>query len=278
MCKSVPQIEAAFTRTSTSPCPTSGTGTLSIRNPFAASIFRSAFIVAAIPASSSLLPQLINAQSQILAPFGVRRAQPPLLLSNLCHPIPTIVLSRGPQFFLIQQRVSKCLRVPHPSRLSAKGGLLRSNGEIFCSALFSLLLYFLTSLLHLFHHPNLLQRLQILHHQLQRHRPILRRHRIPNLLRIPLPIRKIQNLVRILLTAAPQSFVLQQFRLRRMPPLCPLHLKIIKPKHSHRPQYSGNAAQSQNCEAIQFLWSRRAFWPVHSESFCVAPHEMRQFI
>ena len=28
MCKSVPQIEAAFTRTSTSPCPTSGTGTL----------------------------------------------------------------------------------------------------------------------------------------------------------------------------------------------------------------------------------------------------------
>src|SRR6266481_1830367 len=67
MCKSVPQIEAAFTRTSTSPCPTSGTGTLSIRNPRAASTFRSAFIVAAIPASSSLLHQLLNAQSQILA-------------------------------------------------------------------------------------------------------------------------------------------------------------------------------------------------------------------
>src|SRR6266481_572250 len=67
MCKSVPQIEAAFTRTSTSPCPTSGTGTLSIRNPRAASIFRSAFIVAGIPESSSLRQQLINAQSQILA-------------------------------------------------------------------------------------------------------------------------------------------------------------------------------------------------------------------
>src|SRR5882762_6243274 len=85
MCKSVPQIEAVFTRTSTSPCPTSGTGTLSIRNPRAASIFRSALIVAAIPASSSLLPQLINAQSQILAPFGVRRAQPPLSRTNPCH-------------------------------------------------------------------------------------------------------------------------------------------------------------------------------------------------
>src|SRR5579864_7889777 len=78
MCKSVPQIEAAFTRTSTSPCPTSGTGTLSIRNPRAASIFRSAFIVAAIPASSLLLPQLIHAQSQILAHCIARtRFQPP---------------------------------------------------------------------------------------------------------------------------------------------------------------------------------------------------------
>src|SRR5690349_16036714 len=63
-------------------------------------------------------------------------------------------------------------------------------------------------LLHLFHHANLLQRFQMLHHHLQRHRPILRRHRIANLLRISLPVREIQNLACILFAAAPQSFVI----------------------------------------------------------------------
>src|SRR5258708_20745953 len=59
---------------------------------------------------------------------------------NSCYRPP-----RSPQIFSINQRVSTCLRVPHPSRLSAKGGLLPSNGEIFCSGLFSLPHYFTSS-------------------------------------------------------------------------------------------------------------------------------------
>src|SRR5713226_1444756 len=48
MCKSVPQIEAVFTRTSTSVGPIKGTATVSICRPLAACIFRNAFIVPAI--------------------------------------------------------------------------------------------------------------------------------------------------------------------------------------------------------------------------------------
>src|SRR6266568_6107646 len=48
MCRSVPQIEAAFTRTSTSVGPIAGIATVSICKPFAGCIFRNAFIVAAI--------------------------------------------------------------------------------------------------------------------------------------------------------------------------------------------------------------------------------------
>jgi hypothetical protein len=48
MCKSVPQIDAVFTRTNTSAAPIAGTGAVSIDNPRPARIFRNAFIVAAI--------------------------------------------------------------------------------------------------------------------------------------------------------------------------------------------------------------------------------------
>src|SRR5580658_8097981 len=48
MCKSVPQIDAVFTRTKTSAAPIAGTGALSNDNPRPALIFRKAFIVAAI--------------------------------------------------------------------------------------------------------------------------------------------------------------------------------------------------------------------------------------
>src|SRR6266702_2930081 len=48
MCRSVPQIEAAFTRTSASVGPIAGTATVSICKPRAGCIFRNAFIVAAI--------------------------------------------------------------------------------------------------------------------------------------------------------------------------------------------------------------------------------------
>src|ERR1700675_1157940 len=230
MCKSVPQIEAAFTRTSTSPCPTSGTGTLSIRNPRAASIFRSAFIVAAIPASSSLRHQLLNAQSQILAHWPAhlcpgRRVPPtpPLRVGSSSTSIP----STHPRIDATCH--PEGIRRGCPKDLNANL-VTHSTREATSPKWISTM----RALLHLLHHPNLLQRLQILHHQLQRHRPIFRRHRIPNLLRISLPIRKIQHLVRILFPSAPQSLVLQQFRLRRMPPLRPPHLKIVIPKHHHR--------------------------------------------
>src|SRR5438309_33805 len=52
MCKSVPQMEAVFTRTSTSVGPIKGTATVSICRPFAARTFRSAFIVATIYSDS----------------------------------------------------------------------------------------------------------------------------------------------------------------------------------------------------------------------------------
>src|ERR1700693_104863 len=52
MCRSVPQIEVALTRTSTSTGPIVGTGTVSIARPFAACVFRSAFMVAGMPAGS----------------------------------------------------------------------------------------------------------------------------------------------------------------------------------------------------------------------------------
>jgi hypothetical protein len=48
MCKSVPQIDAVFTRTNASAGPIKGTATVSICKPFAACIFRNAFIAAAI--------------------------------------------------------------------------------------------------------------------------------------------------------------------------------------------------------------------------------------
>jgi hypothetical protein len=62
MCRSVPQIEAVFTRTSASVGPIKGTATVSICKPFAACIFRNAFIVAAM----SLYPSR-NAQTPMLA-------------------------------------------------------------------------------------------------------------------------------------------------------------------------------------------------------------------
>jgi hypothetical protein len=54
MCRSVPQIEAVFTRTNTSVGPIKGTATVSICKPLAARIFRNAFIVAAIYLDSAL--------------------------------------------------------------------------------------------------------------------------------------------------------------------------------------------------------------------------------
>jgi hypothetical protein len=48
MCKSVPQIDVAFTRTRTSVAPIAGTGIFWISNPFATFVFRNAFMVAGI--------------------------------------------------------------------------------------------------------------------------------------------------------------------------------------------------------------------------------------
>src|ERR1700676_1266896 len=161
ICKSVPQIEAAFTRTSTSPCPTSGTGTLSIRNPRAASIFRSAFIVAAIPASSSLRHQLLNAQSQILAHWPAhlcpgRRVPPtpPLRVGSSSTSIP----STHPRIDATCH--PEGIRRGCPKDLNANL-VTHSTREATSPKWISTM----RALLHLLHHPNLLHRLQILHHQ-----------------------------------------------------------------------------------------------------------------
>src|SRR5712692_3054630 len=65
MCKSVPQIEAVFTRTSTSVGPIKGTATISICKPFAACIFRNAFIVAAILRSCLSSPVVAGLQCKV---------------------------------------------------------------------------------------------------------------------------------------------------------------------------------------------------------------------
>src|SRR5215475_424799 len=66
MCRSVPQIEVAFTRTSTSVGPMVGTGTFSSCRPFPACVFRNAFMVAGIQVGS-LPRQVALAQISMLA-------------------------------------------------------------------------------------------------------------------------------------------------------------------------------------------------------------------
>src|SRR5882724_12901640 len=78
MCRSVPQIEAVFTRTSTSVGPVAGTATVSICRPFAACIFRNAFIVVAIYSS---LVQRANPDAS--TPF-LGLSIVPLCMPSLC--------------------------------------------------------------------------------------------------------------------------------------------------------------------------------------------------
>src|SRR5882672_330095 len=94
MCRSVPQIEAVFTRTSTSVGPIDGTATVSICKPLPACIFRNAFIVVAIYSS---LVQRANpdastpvAQTSVCAPASKRhrlKSVPPVFwaLASLVH-------------------------------------------------------------------------------------------------------------------------------------------------------------------------------------------------
>src|SRR5216117_3290331 len=87
MCRSVPQIEAAFTRTSTSVDPISGTATVSICKPRVGCIFRNAFIVAAIysgPRSTHRLRMLAHAFA--IAPVGAQYIVPSLLHARLTLP------------------------------------------------------------------------------------------------------------------------------------------------------------------------------------------------
>src|SRR4029077_3287414 len=88
--------------------------------------------------------------------------------------------------------------------------------------------------LYLVDDPNLLQRLQIFHHQVQRHGSILRRRRIAYFLRVPLPICKIQNLIRVLFSRSPQSLITQQLRRCHSRRLRMLR-KVVVSKHGQRP-------------------------------------------
>src|SRR2546428_7534463 len=76
MCKSVPQIEAVFTRTSTSVGPIAGTATVSISRPRAACIFRNAFIVVAILLSCPCRACLLRRAALVVAGLLDRSAVP----------------------------------------------------------------------------------------------------------------------------------------------------------------------------------------------------------
>src|SRR6266852_2193925 len=81
-------MDAAFTRTSASPGPITGTGTVSSDNPFAALVFRSALIVVAIDPRS---PQAAILDASI--PFSARQE---LATTSLAD-----VLSLLPYFFYL---------------------------------------------------------------------------------------------------------------------------------------------------------------------------------
>src|SRR5713226_9034858 len=191
MCRSVPQIEAVFTRTSASVGPIAGTTTVSICKPRAGCSFRNAFIVAAIYSCFS------------------RSARKYTMLAH--HVPPSATPGAIPSF----RAKRELCAIPRGWRDEISLRFRR------CS-------------LDLCNDPNLLQRLQELHHHLQRYWPILRRHRIAYLLGVALPIRKIQDFVCILLARPPQSLITQQLRRRhsrRLRVVC----QIVIPKHSQRP-------------------------------------------
>src|SRR5438876_1360973 len=126
----------------------------------------------------------------------------------------------------------------------------------------------LASLFHLFNHSNLLQRLQILHYHLQRNRPILRRHRIANLLRIPLSICKIQNLIRVLFSAAPQSLITQQLRRRHSRHL-PVIRKIVIPEHRERAPRFLEATKNSLTSTSGFF--SQTIWKSNQIVDCLSP-------
>src|SRR6266403_5136773 len=292
MCKSVPQIEAVFTRTSTSAGPIAGTATVSICRPFEARIFRNAFMVVAILLSCLCRARLLrraalgaagaSTQFPMLAHGAIDSRKPACACSFLSFSLPPFIhphhlprrrillvqlrrfhnqplhsrplhirqtpqpyvthalrlalqqflrigKHRSPQkcqrYMLFPQHIDaersvrikrrslprtyvflavcgrflhqrphclhysrKSARLPHV-RINPQPPLFPLNGWhlalLKSTALQPLILVLVPSscvlpLFHLFHQPNLLQRLQILHHHLQWHRPILRRHRIPN--------------------------------------------------------------------------------------------------
>src|SRR5438270_14070582 len=79
MCRSVPQIDAAFTRTSTSVGPIAGTATVSICKPRAGCIFRNAFMVDAIYSG----PRPTHKVSMLAQRFGAHVALAP---ADFPHP------------------------------------------------------------------------------------------------------------------------------------------------------------------------------------------------
>src|SRR5215472_9687297 len=199
MYRSVPQMEAAFTHTSTSVGPIAGTATVSNCKPRAGCIFRNAFIVAAI------YP-------------GPRPTHKPSMLTHRHGPVLRGAACRAPS---CRHFLMSCLR----------------DRIFFLSEprLGSLPPHFL---FHLFYASNLLERLQILEHQFQGHRSIFCRNRIANLLRTPLPIGKIQHFIGVFLAASPPSLVAQQFR-RRNACRFRVILKVVIPKHRQRSLWPG---------------------------------------
>src|SRR5215467_803938 len=89
MCRSVPQMDAAFTRTSTSVGPIAGTCAASIESPRAACIFRNAFMLVASQSAPNLFCLPFSA-FQFL--FGPRVVLPTRHNSMLAHASSTGIL------------------------------------------------------------------------------------------------------------------------------------------------------------------------------------------
>src|SRR5438105_15908978 len=66
--------------------------------------------------------------------------------------------------------------------------------------------------LYLLDDADFFQRLQVFDDEVQRHRTVLGRNGVANLLRVALAVGEVQRLVGVLFTGAPQSFVVKTLR------------------------------------------------------------------
>src|SRR6202162_3316676 len=96
----------------------------------------------------------------------------------------------------------------------------------------------------LFQDADFLQRAQILDDQLQRNGPVFCGYCVANLLRIALAVSKVEHFVGVLLAAAPETLVAEDFR-RGDPGRRGAIVDVVGTKHAHRSSWYRFARENQ---------------------------------